>query len=152
MIGNMNTMETVQEVDEPKESPPLPVGGSPIPPLTSVSSSSASPSSVKLNQNYIEKLQLQKETTSTVPTSVAPSQIMTNVTTTSNGGIIETNNDTIDIKLEITNNKVNNSEDDNEIDVTTPLLDGKNSTNINANDYNASEKDALLRSNNINEN
>lgn len=155
-------METVQEVDEPKESPPIQPDGSPGNlPLNSISSSSTSPSSVKLNQSYIEKQQKDQnniEKSNTIPSTHHHPPITNDNTDivldiSSNQTTEDTcNNSFVDIQ-QIKNNSIcsNSSKidvDDVEIDVTTPLLNGKNSTNTTSNDYSISEKDALLESSN----
>lgn len=147
-------METVQEVDEPKESPPICPDGSPGGlPLTSISSSSASPNSVKLNQNYIDKHQKDQNNMDSVnqQSSIQANSNNSNIITDISNTTTEERNITNVVEPKpIDDNSSNNKidHDDVEIDVTTPLLNGKNSTNVTSNDFSISEKHALLESSN----
>lgn len=147
------------EVEQLRETvtSPLPIPeGSPIGvPLHSISSSSTSPNSVKLNQNYIDKIQATKleetltsnETAETISNGIDSNYMSPKLSESNSSNNIKTT------KIQSTSASggavaASTSEDDVEIDVTTPLLDDKNSTNFNTNDFNISEKDALLESSN----
>ncbi|XP_055634057.1 adenylate cyclase type 3 [Toxorhynchites rutilus septentrionalis] len=142
----VTTMETVQEVEEPKESPPALQTGSPAHQITSVSSSTTSPNSVRLNQEYVEMK------VSSVSNAVATSGLQQNAPHAdehkqqqqqqSFGGITVTDKDS---KTDDGTKPVFNGEPE-EADVKTPLLKDKNSTN--ANHFSEGEKDALLENSN----
>uniref|UniRef100_A0A182P9H4 adenylate cyclase n=1 Tax=Anopheles epiroticus TaxID=199890 RepID=A0A182P9H4_9DIPT len=71
ILQNVTAMETVQEVDESKESPPALAppptdGASPAHQLHSISSSTTSPNSVRLNQEYVEMKASNSATTTTM--------------------------------------------------------------------------------------
>lgn len=142
----VTTMETVQEVDEPKESPPALPTESPAHQITSVSSSTTSPNSVRLNQEYVEmKVSSTSNTTGTSnhhqqqhQSAEQQQQQQTNSTTVvSVAG--DQNTDGCGVKV------LFNGETE-EPDVKTPLLDDKNSTN--ANHFSEGEKDALIENSN----
>ena len=148
------TMEPVQEVEEPKESPikPQNVAESPAHQLTSVSSSTTSPSSVRLNQEYVEL----QESTSNVkePNTITNEQSQTIVNNDSfNNNIINNTNTNNNNNNNINSNSNSTSQciisgDDLENEVQIPLLDEKNSTNMISNHYNIGETDALLENSN----
>ncbi|XP_062548182.1 adenylate cyclase type 3 [Armigeres subalbatus] len=135
----VTTMETVQEVDEPKESPPALAIESPAHQITSVSSSTTSPNSVRLNQEYVE---MKVSSTSNTVTSNEHHQqqpaeqqqpLQTNSTTVVNASDLISNSSGVTVLF--------NGETE-EADAKTPLLDDKNSTN--ANHFSEGEKDALI--------
>lgn len=134
-------METLPEVEEPKEIPQISAYDSPIPTaLTSVSSSSASPNSVRLNQDYFERQQLLLQQQQQQKNS-------TNLETDSK--IDESSFSENDTSINLSLNKENDlgvgsSEDDNDSDVKTPLLENKNSNNLNSINFSSNEKESLL--------
>lgn len=142
-------METLPEVEEPKETPQISAYDSPIPTaLTSVSSSSASPNSVRLNQDYFERQQLLLQ-------QQQQQKISTNIENDSkiDESSISENDTSINLSLNkendlILNNQIDlgvgSSEDDNDSDVKTPLLENKNSNNLNSINFSGNEKESLL--------
>lgn len=134
-------METLPEVEEPKDIPQLSAHDSPIPTaLTSVSSSSASPNSVRLNQDYFERQQLLLQ-------QQQHQKISTNIENDSriDESSISENDTSINLSLNKENDLgVGSSEDDNESDVKTPLLENKNSNNLSSINFSGSEKESLL--------
>ncbi|XP_053673323.1 adenylate cyclase type 3 [Anopheles nili] len=173
ILQNLTAMETVQEVDESKESPPAlappPTESvtSPAHQLHSVSSSTTSPNSVRLNQEYVEMKvsgATSSSTTSTVQeiqrhqeqkvTQQASSTLTVVSEKTTTGSISNTSSSsTIETTVSKTaqssvrsSSLFNGSEPapTDESDVQTPLLEGKNSTNANSNHFGEGEKDALL--------
>lgn len=139
----VTTMETVQEVDEPKESPPALPTESPAHQITSVSSSTTSPNSVRLNQEYVE---MKVSSTSNTITSnenhrqqAADLQQLNSTTNTTVVSAAEQKSEGGGVKI------LFNGETE-EADVKTPLLDDKNSTN--ANHFSEGEKDALIENSN----
>lgn len=133
-------METLPEVDESKEStPPNEQSGSLLP---SISSSSNSPNSVKVNQTYLKS---------------PPNQTAQNETfaielnaTMNNTNILANNVDNLSLECNDNINLINCSGSGSALDVdneaSTPLLDAKNSTNSNTinSGYSDSEKEALI--------
>lgn len=143
----VTTMETVQEVDEPKESPPaLPIG-SPAHQITSVSSSTTSPNSVRLNQEYVEMKV--SSTSNAVTSNEHHQQQHQQLQQTSEQKHQQATSTTVvsssESKSDGGTKPLFNGETE-EADVKTPLLDDKNSTN--ANHFSESEKDALIENSN----
>lgn len=140
-------METLPEVEEPKEIPQISAYDSPIPTaLTSVSSSSASPNSVRLNQDYFERQQILLQQQQKISTNIE------NDCKIDESSISE-NDTSINLSLNkendlILNNQIDlgvgSSEDDNESDVKTPLLENKNSNNLSSINFSGNEKESLL--------
>lgn len=132
-------METLQEVEEPKEIPLISANDSPIPTaLTSVSSSSASPNSVRLNQDYFERQQQQQHQQQKISTNIENDSRI-------DESSISENDTSINLSLNKENDLgVGSSEDDNESDVKTPLLENKNSNNLSSINFSGSEKESLL--------
>ncbi|XP_065080499.1 adenylate cyclase type 3 isoform X2 [Ochlerotatus camptorhynchus] len=148
----VTTMETVQEVDEPKESPPaLPIG-SPAHPITSVSSSTTSPNSVRLNQEYVE---MKVSSTSNTVASNKHHQQQPQQQQQQQQQLNSEHKHQQAISTTVVSSSESNSDGDTkplfngeaeEADVKTPLLNDKNSTN--ANHFSESEKDALIENSN----
>nr|XP_029727324.1 adenylate cyclase type 3-like [Aedes albopictus]XP_029727325.1 adenylate cyclase type 3-like [Aedes albopictus]XP_029727326.1 adenylate cyclase type 3-like [Aedes albopictus]XP_029727327.1 adenylate cyclase type 3-like [Aedes albopictus] len=136
----VTTMETVQEVDEPKESPPALPTESPAHQITSVSSSTTSPNSVRLNQEYVE---MKVSSTSNTETSNHHQQHQSVEQQQANSTTVVSTGDQI---LDGGGVKVLFNGEPEEADVKTPLLDDKNSTN--ANHFSEGEKDALIENSN----
>ncbi|ETN62881.1 hypothetical protein AND_005410 [Anopheles darlingi] len=169
ILQNLTAMETVQEVDETKESPSTIVPPStiisPAHQLHSISSGTTSPPSVRLNQEYVE---MKVSSNATAPTSSSTGTVLQNqdlqehsstltmvsektVTTTS------VSSSSIENKLVQSSTKssslFNGSEATtmttttttvDESDAQTPLLEA-DSTNSNSNrHFGEGEKDALL--------
>uniref|UniRef100_A0AAG5CW34 adenylate cyclase n=1 Tax=Anopheles atroparvus TaxID=41427 RepID=A0AAG5CW34_ANOAO len=165
ILQNLTAMETVQEVDESKESPPAlappPADGvSPAHQLHSVSSGTTSPNSVRLNQEYVElkvsgsgqmpQEQLSGKVSSSL-TVVSERNAVNTTTTTSNTSssisTIETTVSKTGASSVRSSNLFNGGEPgppEDTSDAQTPLLEGKNSTNANSNHIGEGEKDALL--------
>uniref|UniRef100_A0A1S4H1H7 adenylate cyclase n=1 Tax=Anopheles gambiae TaxID=7165 RepID=A0A1S4H1H7_ANOGA len=169
ILQNLTAMETVQEVDESKESPPALApppgdGASPAHQLHSVSSpSTASPNSVRLNQEYVE---MKASNASTAMLQESSSSISNNTTTTTSTKLtvvsektttISSTSSTSSTTAETSVSKTaqssvrssslfNGSEATpaDESDAQTPLLEGKNSTNASSHHFGEGEKDALL--------
>lgn len=132
-------METLPEMDESKESTPNEPSGSLLP---SISSSSNSPNSVKVNQTYLRSQPNQTAQNES-------SSIELNVTKNNNTNVVANNVDTLSIASNDNINLVSSDSNailDMESEASTPLLDAKNSTNSNAinSDYSGSEKEALI--------
>lgn len=135
-------METLPEMDESKEStPPNEQSGSLLP---SISSSSNSPNSVKVNQTYL-KSQLNQ----TAQNETLAVELNANMNNTK----LANNVDNLSLECNDNINLVNCSSDgsssallDVDTEASTPLLDAKNSTNSNAinSGYSDSEKEALI--------
>ncbi|XP_041775582.1 adenylate cyclase type 3 [Anopheles merus] len=169
ILQNLTAMETVQEVDESKESPPALApppgdGASPAHQLHSVSSpSTASPNSVRLNQEYVE-MKASSASTAMLQES-SSSSISNNTTTTSTkltvvsektttiSSTSSTSSTTVETSVSKTaQSSVRSSSLFNggeatpadESDAQTPLLEGKNSTNASSHHFGEGEKDALL--------
>ncbi|KFB39059.1 AGAP009315-PA-like protein [Anopheles sinensis] len=160
ILQNLTAMETVQEVDESKESPPALAppstdGASPAHQPHSVSSGTTSPNSVRLNQEYVEmkvssqitqdqqagKLSstltvvTEKTTTTTSNTSSSISTLETSVSKTAASSVRSSN---------LFNGSEPGGSAEDASDVQTPLLEGENSTNASSNHIGEGEKDALL--------
>ncbi|XP_050076662.1 adenylate cyclase type 3 [Anopheles maculipalpis] len=163
ILQNVTAMETVQEVDESKESPPALAppttdGSSPAHQLHSMSSSTTSPNSVRLNQEYVEMKASNSSTTTAVQESTTTkqqasstltvvSEKMTTISSTSStSSTIETTVSKTAQSSVRSSTLFNGGEatpvDDS--DAQTPLLEGKNSTNSSSNHFGEDEKDALL--------
>ncbi|KAL9707790.1 hypothetical protein quinque_011308 [Culex quinquefasciatus] len=142
----VTTMETVQEVEEPKESPPaLAPSESPAHQITSVSSSTTSPNSVRLNQEYVEMKVSSSSTSNAVPAITVNEQNHQLVTEQKQQSSKESKagdgvSSSGDGKPPLFNGETEDA------DVKTPLLNDKNSTN--ANHFSEGEKDALLENSN----
>ncbi len=142
ILATINPMETLPEMDESKEStPPNEQSRSLLP---SISSSSNSPNSVKVNQTYLKsqqsQLSAQNETFA----------IELNATM-NNTKLVANNVDNLSLECNDNINLVNCSGSssallDVDTEASTPLLDAKNSTNSNAinSGYSDSEKEALI--------
>lgn len=135
-------METLPEMDESKEStPPNEQSGSLLP---SISSSSNSPNSVKVNQTYLKSQLNQTAQNETFA-------IELNVTTNNTKMVAANNVDNLSVECNDNISLVNCSgssalSSDVDTEASTPLLDAKNSTNsdtINSG-YSDSEKAALI--------
>lgn len=133
-------METLPEMDESKEStPPNEPSNSLLP---SISSSSNSPNSVKVNQTYL-KSQLNQSAQN------ESSAIELNVTM-NNTKLVANIVDNLSLECNDNINLVNcsgsNALLDTDTEASTPLLDAKNSTNSNTinSGYSDSEKEALI--------
>uniref|UniRef100_A0A182YNG8 Adenylate cyclase type 3 n=1 Tax=Anopheles stephensi TaxID=30069 RepID=A0A182YNG8_ANOST len=163
ILQNVTAMETVQEVDESKESPPALAppttdGTSPAHQLHSMSSSTTSPNSVRLNQEYVEmKASNSSSTTTAVQESVTKQQASSTLTVVSEKTTTISSTSSTSSTIETTVSKTAQSSvrsstlfnggegtpaDDS--DAQTPLLEGKNSTNASSNHFGEGEKDALL--------
>ncbi|XP_052865244.1 adenylate cyclase type 3 [Anopheles cruzii] len=174
ILQNLTAMETVQEVDESKESPsalaPPSDIISPAHQLHSVSSSTTSPNSVRLNQEYVEL----KVSSSTAASTMQETQhqeqehqqsqqlqmtsstlTMVSEKTVASASIAISNSSSSTIDTNVTklvqsstksSSLFNGSEATvDETDVQTPLLQDKNSTNSTSNrHFGEGEKDALL--------
>lgn len=130
-------METLPEMDE--STPPNEQTGSLLP---SISSSSNSPNSVKVNQTYLKSQQNQTAQNETFG-------IELNVTM-NNTKHVAINVDNVSVECNDNISLVNCSGSsvlsDVDTEASTPLLDAKNSTNSNAinSGYSDSEKEALI--------
>lgn len=140
-------MDTLPEVEEPKETRQISAYDSPIPTaLTSVSSSSASPNSVRLNQDYFERQQLllqqqQKNSTNIENDSKIDESSISENDTSINLSLNKENDLILNNQIDL---GVGSSEDDNESDAKTPLLENKISNNLNSINFNGNEKESLL--------
>ncbi|KAG4080688.1 hypothetical protein HA402_013218 [Bradysia odoriphaga] len=142
ILASINPMETLPEMDESKEStPPNEQSGSLLP---SISSSSNSPNSVKVNQTYL-KSQLNQ--------TAQNETLAIELNATMNDTKVANNVDNLSLECNDNINLVNCSSDgsnsallDVDTEASTPLLDAKNSTNSNAinSGYSDSEKEALI--------
>ena len=153
-------METVPEVDESKETSSIGAPGSPLPQnitapsaVTSSSCSTTSPNSVKSNhvlQHPREHSQPQiPNISNTIQSNSLPVPSLDNNTQPSSNNTIEIVKHVDKVVETVSNDNSNNiinstTISDSEKDDETPLLDGKNSTNINTNEFSGSEKDALI--------
>ncbi|XP_058057684.1 adenylate cyclase type 3 [Anopheles bellator] len=175
ILQNLTAMETVQEVDESKESPPALAPPSdiisPAHQLHSVSSSTTSPNSVRLNQEYVElkvsssaaattmqetqhheqeliQQSQQLQMTSSTLTMVSEKTVGSTSIAISNSSssTIDTNVTKLVQSSTKSSSLFNGSETTvDETDVQTPLLEDKNSTNSTSNrHFGEGEKDALL--------
>uniref|UniRef100_A0A182QTA8 Adenylate cyclase type 3 n=1 Tax=Anopheles farauti TaxID=69004 RepID=A0A182QTA8_9DIPT len=174
ILQNVTAMETVQEVDESKESPPALApppteGTSPAHQLHSVSSSTTSPNSVRLNQEYVEmKVSSAQQASSTTTTSTLQESssrqqqqqhqhqlacstltVVSEKTTTTNTTISNASSTSSTIETSVSKtaslfNGANEPTPTDDSDAQTPLLEGKNSTNCSSNHFGEGEKDALL--------
>ncbi|XP_053667257.1 adenylate cyclase type 3 [Anopheles marshallii] len=166
ILQNVTAMETVQEVDESKESPPALAppttdGSSPAHQLHSMSSSTTSPNSVRLNQEYVEMKASTNSTTTTLQESIKQQAsstltVVSEKTTTAVSNTISSTSSTSST-METTVSKTAQSSvrssalynggeatPADESDAQTPLLEGKNSTNSSSHHFGEGEKDALL--------
>lgn len=137
-------METLPEVDESKESTPPNEQSSSL--LPSISSSSNSPNSVKVNQTYLKSQQNQTAQNETFA-------IELNATMSHTKTVESHNVDNLSLECNDNINLVNCSGGssssallDVDTEASTPLLDANNSTNSNAinSGYSDSEKEALI--------
>ncbi|XP_058824460.1 adenylate cyclase type 3 [Topomyia yanbarensis] len=136
----VTTMETVHEVEEPKESPLAPPTESPVHHIASASSSTTSPNSVRLNQEYVEMKV--SSTSNMVTLNEHNHQQEQHLQQTTNDSTTVISNES---KREMDSKTLLNGEAE-EVDAKTPLLNDKNSTN--ASHFNDGEKDALLENSN----
>lgn len=109
------TMKTVQEVEEPTPALIVQVPPPESPNPLTLSSATASPSSVRLNQNYQPNTDNEHDNLESLESNCEES---TNEVKNANGSIKHSEND--------------------------PLLDAKQSTNHSSNHFQSDEKDALL--------
>lgn len=136
ILAAINPMETLPEMDESKESTPRNEQSESL--LPSISSSSNSPNSVKVNQKYLKSHQTAQNDTLAIELNV----------TTNNTNSVANNVDYLALECNDNINLVSGSSDMSSVDTeaSTPLLDAKNSTNLNAmnSGYSDSEKEALI--------
>uniref|UniRef100_A0A182K5K3 adenylate cyclase n=1 Tax=Anopheles christyi TaxID=43041 RepID=A0A182K5K3_9DIPT len=161
ILQNLTAMETVQEVDESKESPPALAppptdGSSPAHQLHSMSSSTTSPNSVRLNQEYVEmkasnsattatttmlqesstKQQQQQQASSTLTVVSEKTTTVSSTSSTSSTTLETTVSKTAQSSVR-SSTLFNGGEATtaDESDAQTPLLEGKNSTNASSNHF-----------------
>lgn len=139
-------METLPEMDESKESTPPNEQSSSL--LPSISSSSNSPNSVKVNQTYLKSQlnQTAQNETFAIELNATTMSHTKNVLANNLDNLLLECNDNINLVNCSGGSSSSSALLDVDTEASTPLLDAKNSTNSNAinSGYSDSEKEALI--------